>query len=356
MPALVLLALALQAPADSALAVTLDSARAAIGAPGAVAALIHPDGRLWTGASGVAATGRPALPSTPFEIGSVTKSYVAAAVIRLAARGAVDLDAAVVRYLPEAPVPEGATVRQLLNHTAGLADPMDNPGWVPQVLANPGRAWTPDDILALMGEPKFAPGAGWAYSNGGYVLLGQLLAERTGRTVGQALHDLVLEPLGLEATWFVAEDAPPSGIAHAYIDINGDGAPDDVGGFLPMTAFRTSASTAGALAATAGDVARFMRALHAGDALGRPWHGQMLTLVDRPDGLRYGLGVLVIPDLAGDEGWGHKGNSAGFSAAAFHVARTGTTVVVLTNAHLVDVTPVAAALLRAVSPEPSPRR
>jgi len=77
----------------------------------------------------------------------------------------------------------------------------------------------------------------------------------------------------------------------------------------------------------------------------------MTNWTDRPDGYRYGLGLLQIDAGSGDPGQrrsliGHKGNSAGFSASAFHDPASGTTVVVLTNAHATDVTPAVEALMR----------
>jgi CubicO group peptidase (beta-lactamase class C family) len=134
-------------------------------------------------------------------------------------------------------------------------------------------------------------------------------------------------------------------MAEAFIDITGDGSPAPVSLMMPWTAFRSSAGPAGAMVATASDAARWLHALAGGGVLDPDgWRG-MTTWVDRPDGNRYGLGLLRIE---GENGplIGHKGNSAGFSASAFHDPKTGITVVVLTNTHATDVTSAVEALMR----------
>jgi D-alanyl-D-alanine carboxypeptidase len=107
------------------------------------------DGELvWAGSSGRARDGRTELmPGTPLVIGSVTKTFVAAVVLQLAAEGRIDLDDRVRTYLPELDVPGGqVTIAQLLDHTSGLAD-VFNDTTRAGLETDPSHAWTAPELL-----------------------------------------------------------------------------------------------------------------------------------------------------------------------------------------------------------------
>jgi D-alanyl-D-alanine carboxypeptidase len=350
-PALVALLLAVACPAsltglqESSLQAVLDSVRSSMAIPGASAAVILPDGTRWGGASGIAAPGIPVVASTAFEVGSVTKVYTAAAILGLVAEGRIRLEDRLIAWFPDLPGGERITVRQLLNHTHGLHDPLQEPDFVPSVLQNPTREWALEDVLNRMKDPHFEPGAQWRYSNTGFHLLGAIAETVAGSAFAEVLAARVFDPLGLDATWYGPHDPDGAMVAAAYIDPSESGAPQPVSLLMPWTAFRTSAGPAGAVVATAGDAASFLHALATGELLPGPQWDQMTDWVERPDGHRYGLGLLEIED-ENRRLLGHKGNSAGYSASAFHDPASGITAVVLTNGHAVDVTPIVTALLR----------
>jgi D-alanyl-D-alanine carboxypeptidase len=331
---------------------TLDSARTRLGARGAAAALVTVDGRVWTGASGEAARGVPLTPETPFEIGSVTKTYTAAVLLRLTERGLLELDRPVSAWVPGAPRGDSVTLRQLLSHTAGVPDHMQAPATIPMLIGDPARRWAPHELLDIAaGEPAFAPGAGWAYSSTGFVVAGLAAEAAAGRPFHELLRE-VLDELGLEGTFLAPQEGVPESRAHAFLDVNGDGTPEDLSALLPPDAFLTAAWVAGALVAPAIEVARWTHALHTGGVLSAASYDEMTRLVERPDGRRYGLGLLVEERADGSRRLGHKGNSTGYSAVTWHVPAAGVTVAVLTNAHAVDVAPAAEALLTALSAGP----
>lgn len=332
---------------DPALREALEASRTRFSLVGASAAVIFPDGASWQGASGPAAPDTLATPATAFELGSVTKMYTAAVVLQLVAENRVRLDDALSRWFPQLQGADAITLTHLLNHTHGLHDPLQDPGYIPAVLQDPTRVWTLDDILRRMGAPHFAPGAGWRYSNTGYHLLGAVVEAETGGAFADALHARLFAPLGLADTWYGQTDPAGAAVAAAYIDPSGAGAPPQpISLMMPWTAFRSSAGPAGAIVATASDAARYLHALVNGSVLAESEWRRMTDWLDRPDGNRYGLGLLRI-ESDGEPLLGHKGNSAGYSAAAFHHPQSEITVAVLTNTHAVDVAPVATALLRA---------
>jgi len=332
---------------DQTLQTTLDSLRRAIGARGATAAVIFPDGRVWTGASGEAWAGRAATPATLFELGSITKTYSAALILRLAIAGRLTLDDTLARFLPDFPNARGVTLRQLLNHTSGIFNVTEDARYIPALIQNPARRWTAEDQFQFVGAPTFAPGTGWRYSNTGYLLLGLVAQQVGGANVVTLIRRELLTPLGLSHTFFEPDDTVSTEKAHAFVDVNKDGTAEDLSALIPRTAFITAAWTAGAITATAENAARWMRALHEGPLLDQRSRAEMQTTVKRPDGNRHGLGLLIIgegPTMLS----GHLGNSAGFSAAAFHAPALGITVALLTNADAIAMREPARALFSAV--------
>jgi D-alanyl-D-alanine carboxypeptidase len=333
--------------ADSALQASLDSSHAALAAPGAGAAVIFRDGRAWSGVSGIAATGVALDSETVFQLASVTKTYTAALALLLVEAGTLHLDDPLSTWYPDFVNASRITIRQLLNHTSGLHDPMQESDFVGAVLADPARTWAPEDLFARMKDPYFEPGAGWHYTNTGYHLLGRILEQVTGESIAALVRTRLIERIGLGRTYFGAVDSVPAPTAHAFIDIDDDGTPEDVSLFMSNTGFMTSAGAAGAILASASDAARYAEALHTGQLLSAQSYDAMTSWVDRPDGNRYGLGLLRV-ELDGTVLYGHRGNSAGFSAAVWHAPERGLTLAVLTNAHAVAVTPIVRALLSAV--------
>jgi D-alanyl-D-alanine carboxypeptidase len=326
----------------------LDSATASLDIPGAAAAVIFADGTEWEGARGIAGPGIPVGTTTAFELGSIAKVYTATVVMNLVAEGRLDLNHRLERWLPDIPGSGSITLVQLLNHTHGLHDPLQEPDFIPAVLADPGKVWTFDDVIARMRTPHFDPGAGWRYSNTGFHILGAIIEAVTDSSFADVLRASVLEPMELADTWYGPDDPDDTSLAAAYIDPSGSGVPQPVSLVMPWTAFRTSAGPAGAVVSTASNAASFLHQLATGSVLDDAEWSRMTTWVDRPDGHKYGAGLLRIEH---DDRTllGHKGNSAGYSAAAFHDQARGITAVVLTNAHAVDVTPIVTALLQAAA-------
>jgi D-alanyl-D-alanine carboxypeptidase len=308
--------------------------------------VILPDGGVWTGVHGLADSASRVTPETVFEIGSITKTFTAALVLRLATEGTLDLDAPFTRWVEGFPHRSHATLRRLLNHTSGLADAFDNPELIPTLIFDPERRWTPHATFAYAGEPSFAPGEGWDYSSTNYHLLGVVAVVAGGDSMSAQLRRRFLEPLGLRRTFYAAEESIAATIAHAYLDHDEDGEEDDMTLLVPRTAFLTAAGAAGCMVSSSPDLARWTRAFIAGSVIADSMRREMTEWVERPDGHRHGLGVLRV-EVDGVALLGHRGNSMGYSGAAWHAPEAGVTIVVLTNKHGVLVTPVVRALLHA---------
>jgi len=170
--------------------------------PGVALGILQ-DGKTRTAGWGVTSVENP-LPvtaSTLFQIGSITKTFTATAIMRLVEQGKLDLTARVRAYLPDFRVQDeqasaSATVHHLLTHTGG---------WAGDFFHGTGQG---DDALAryvadMATLPQLAPiGSQWSYNNAGFAVAGRLIERVTGRPFEAALQELVLGPLGLERCLF----------------------------------------------------------------------------------------------------------------------------------------------------------
>ena len=250
-----------------ALEQALDDARREAGVPGVSAAVVLPDGTLWTGVGGRADIGaaRAVTPRTVFAAGSTTKTYLAALVLKLAEQGKLSLDDRLARWMPAFPRSRRITVRQLLNHTAGTKD-FDSPAMqtaaarFSRAIRNRERPrWTPEKTLSFVHGSAGVPGHAWRYSNTNYILLGIIVRAVSGTRVDTALQTRLLRPQHLRDLALQPDAMPRGPLARGYADADGDGTPEPVRGdlvYLPTRADATIAWTAGGLAATPRGLAR----------------------------------------------------------------------------------------------------
>ena len=329
----------------------LDDWRVRTGAPAAVIGLRLADGRTAIAASGQAdeVAGLPLTVDDRFRVGSITKTFVAALILQLAAEGQLDIDARLSRYLPAAPHSEQITVRQLLDHTSGLADFALQPRYVISMLTAPSRRWTAEETIAVIADEalEFEPGSRWEYSNTNYVVLGQLAEQVGGASVAQLLRERIYQPLGLDSTFLEEEeDGPPMRVA-GHVDLDNDGEADSVRD-IPYTAIVTSGAAAGGISANALDVLDFASGLFDGRLLDEDSLDEMLTV--EPPSTDYGLGI-ASRTLAGREAWGHGGAIPGFSAL-FVRANDGTIGVGMANQTDLEMAEVVRSAARAASDLP----
>ena len=267
-----------------------------------------------------------------FRVGSVTKTFVAVVVLQLVAGGQLQLDDTVEEWLPGL-VPAGSeiTVRQLLSHTSGLYDYVDDPRVFAAYAQDPGHAWAPRELLAIAFEhpARSDPGDRYAYSSTNYLRLGLIVEAATGQPLAAALQARVFEPLGLERTTFDARY-----VRGPYV--HGHRAPSHHGVVTgePRDTSDEAASwawAAGAVVSTADELNRFFAALLGGRLLEPPELREMETLV--PAGaLRYGLGLAVFPTSCGDA-WGHTGNAQGTVTVAWNRRDASRQVVLVVNTY-----------------------
>jgi D-alanyl-D-alanine carboxypeptidase len=285
------------------------------GIVGAAAAVVFADGTEWSGTSGRSHGSVPIRPHTPFEVGSVTKTFVAATILRLVEEGVLSLEDNLGELLPSLDHPHLAkeiTVRQLLNHRAGTYNFGDDTDFRIALFSDWSRRWTPEEILDFLKSPYFAPDAAGQYSNTGYVLLGMIIRSVTGSSVAAEIRRTVLERASLRSTFLGGEEDWVGELAHPHLDFDGDGIHEDLGGHSQM-AILTGFWTSGAMVSTAGDVARFGAALFDGTLLTPASLAAMRMFQSLDIGgayYDYGLGLMRF-DILGREHWVHTGGLFG---------------------------------------------
>lgn len=328
---------------DPALAAALDQRiegiAARYGVEGASAAVILPDGAVWTGADGNSTAEARVAPDMVFGIGSGTKTYTAALLLLLAEEGEVDLDAGVGTYLPwlvDYPnIPGTITLRQLLAHRSGIRNYTSNPNFGAVLFSDPAHLFTPDEILAFVGTPLFAPGTQWSYSNTNYYLAGLVIEAVTGVSAAEAFAARFAGPMGLAHTRFGWEPVPEGQQwAHGWATVSGGGS-IDLTTMSPNSNF-SAAYTAGGLVSTAEESARWARVLWGGDVLSPASFAQMTTLSafqnTFPGGRTYGYGLGVFALILGDTPvWAHSGRIAGYMGSMAYDPTRDVSIAVLAN-------------------------
>jgi D-alanyl-D-alanine carboxypeptidase len=267
----------------------------------------------------------PASARTVYRIGSITKQFTAAAVMRLVDEGKLALDDTLGKLLPNVvPAWRGISLRRLLNHTSGIRSYTSlGPRWQ--------RRWredmTPDTIVGLVRDDTldFAPGARWRYNNTGYVLLGMIIERVAGKPYATYLEEAVYRPLGLSQTYYCSERPIIKNRARGY---QRDGRQLVNAEYLSMT----QPFSAGALCSTVGDLIAWQRALVGGRVVRPASYAAMTTPEPLDDGkpLTYGYG-LGVGTFEKRRRVSHGGGIHGFNTELAYYPDDTLHVVVLAN-------------------------
>ncbi|MFE6056834.1 serine hydrolase domain-containing protein [Kitasatospora sp. NPDC056446] len=278
-------------------------------------AAVREDGRLvWRDATGVAdlATRAPADPEGRFRIGSSTKTFVATTLLQLVGEHRLDLDDHLESLLPGiVPNSTGITVRQLLNHTSGVADYTKDPafdfyqpGWL-----TTGRftSYSLRDLVGIADRypPTFAPGQDWKYSNTNYILVAMIIEKLTGHSWSDEVTRRIIRPLHLTGT-SLPGDLPfiPGPHAHGYLKT--------ATGPVDVTLLNPSmAGPSGGAVSTTADLTAFLRALFGGRLLRPAELAAMQQTTTHGEGRTYGLGIQRMDTPCGPV-WGHAGGIPGY--------------------------------------------
>jgi len=293
-----------------------------------VAVLIARDGKvLFQGGFGFAdlAGKTPVTPETKFRIGSTSKQFTAAAILKLAEEKKLALTDPLAKFFPDFPRAGEITLHQLLTHTSGIHSYTDKPAFISRV----SEPITPAQLIAWFRDdpPDFAPGAGFHYNNSAYFLAGEIVAKVSGKPFADYLRETFFAPLGMKDTGIYVNAVPPSGMATGYSFSKGK-----LGAALDWD--MSWAGGAGALYSTVGDLFRWNEALYGGRVISEASVKLATTPYPLPagvDGMRYGYG-LVLSEFKRLPVISHGGGLNGWSSELLRLPAQTCTVAVLANA------------------------
>lgn len=300
----------------------IDSIRTANNLKGISACIIYPGVGTWKGVTGISHGGFTITPEMEFGIGSNTKLFTGVLLLKLAENNLINLNDSLYKYLPNyTNVNPNITIRQLLNHTSGLADVNDVIGYTDSILTNPNRIYLPSEVMTWVGPPLFPAGTGWNYSNTNYILAGMIAESVTGKKYGKLLHDSILSPLKLDSTFLGVYDTILYTIAHPW-QLGVDKFS------TPRKALNSVAWSAGAMYSTSGEMAQWYKALMNGKILKSTSFGEMTTFVGSGN---YGVG-LYSASVLGRTVWHHTGTIwGGYNSSMVYDTTSGIVISVLIN-------------------------
>ena len=244
----------------------------------------------------------------PFHIASIGKTFTATLISMLAERGVISFDDPIICYLPDTSLEnlfffegkdyaEQVTIKELLSHTSGVADFFEDPvikgiPFAEDIINNPGTFWTPDTLLDFSRHNQKSvgkPGDVFHYSDTGYILLGKIIEEVTGKPFHVNLHDEFFVPLGMNDSYlmFHSEPAnqPKKPIQKIWLNDT------EVSQFTSLS----SDWAGGGIVSTTADLLKFHQALRNGQLISHTMLEKMESFDNEfMPGIDYGLGMMEI--------------------------------------------------------------
>lgn len=306
------------------------------GLPGVSLYVNDPDG-LWIGAAGYADIKEKTrfTPCHISKVASITKMFVAVVALQLVEENVLQLDEPVAQYLPGEVLDHvknsrTVTLHQLLNHTSGIYDLIDNNKFYLDVLNNPAKKRSLMELVKFAyDEPAvFSPGSDAGYSNTNTLLVSLVLEHVTGDSHEQLLKERILDPLGLHDTYYGNFDVLPSNTAQGYFDLYNTNTIVNVSNYFTAYGY-------GGMYSTLADLKVFISALLIDKTLLTEESLQtMLTFNPKVEnGKLLGTGIFKdFIDLGEDKyAYGHRGRDLGYTADLFWFPNQNTIMVMFLN-------------------------
>lgn len=279
-----------------------------------------------------------------YRIGSLTKQFTAAGILKLAENGRLRIDDPLRRYFPDFPNSGQVTLRQLLNHTAGIHD---DSGEEPQSC----EPQPTDNIQIVMsiGRQKqvldFSPGTAWRYSNANYLVLGGVIEKASGMGLREFMQHNLFLAANMDASAVDDETEVLRNRASGYTPAGGRPPRYTNAAYLPVA----QAGGAGSMRSTVGDLCRWHAALTDGRVISPQSFREMMqparlqtgvlastnrfSKEDRASfaGTEYGMGLVLATDVRGQRVIAHNGGINGFASYLATYLEKQLTVAILTN-------------------------
>ncbi|MFT5168786.1 MAG: D-alanyl-D-alanine carboxypeptidase [Saprospiraceae bacterium] len=309
------------------------------GLPG-ISILIRNGNGVWAGSSGMAdiAKNVPMLPCHVSKIASITKTYIGVLSMILVEETELNLDDPLTKWLDEKYTSkvknaDKATFRQVLNHSSGIADVIDDNKFYLSVLNDPSRFWEPEALLEFVygDEPSFEVGTSTAYSNTNFLLATMVIEAASGRPHEDLLKEKVLNPLNADNTYYHWHDALPDFVAQGYFDLYNNGT------ILNISNYNTGSGNGyGGIYATVYEMQNFIESLLRDKTLlPQSSLDKMLDFEPLVEGKDRRLGLGIMKDFLerpeNEFGIGHRGRDLGYTADCYYFPNQDATLVYLIN-------------------------
>jgi D-alanyl-D-alanine carboxypeptidase len=283
-------------------------------------------------------------PSNLFQIGSNTKAYTAALILRLEAAGVLSINDTLGKWLPQYPAWSNVTIKQLLNMTSGIPSYDLTAAQIADYGSNPYVEDTLPQLVAYVYPTTSS--TPWLYSNTGYILLEMIINEASSSHDYQTELAGLITAAGLTNTFYQPYFYPSSVtqrlVAGYYVNTD----PPDIPQLLNADTSAYSlgwAQAAGGMVSTPQDLTVWVRALLEGNILAQKQRAELLSLVSVKTGQPiaqttpsdpggFGLGIFSVdePTLGGTF-WGYQGSTIGYRAAYGYFPTTGLIICIFTN-------------------------
>ncbi len=291
---------------------------------GMAASVYLPGQGIWKGSKGLSYNGKLLDADMLFGIASNTKAFVSVIILKLVRSHKITLEDPLKKWIPNFKnINPNITIRQLLNHSSGISDPIFVSPYVDTLMKYPKREFSPNEVLGWVGPPLFSPGSNWSYSNINYIVAGMIAESATGHHISQLIRDSILIPLKLNSTFYDTKEAERGNLAHRWF--NGIDYHDTA-----RIALNTAGGCAGALFSNAGDMALWYHELMEGGVLDSSSMRELRTFIPTGSAYSYGLG-LERQSFFGHTVWGHGGSTWGYKSRMAYDSCSGIVVCGLAN-------------------------
>ncbi|HAT9851945.1 TPA: serine hydrolase [Legionella pneumophila subsp. pneumophila] len=286
--------------------------------------------------------------NTYFQIGSITKSFTAALILKLEAEGKLNINQTIGDWLPEYDDWKGITIKQLLNMTSTIPGYATIPTLADSITDNPKKQWTSKELVDLAYGYKH-PTSGYNYSDTNYLILGMIIEKVTHDSFHNQLQEKILKPLQLKETYYITDSYTPyflKKMPESYY--YGRTVENLKHGQKSTNDNLSMAGPAGAIVATTSDVAKWIKALFSSDFLLPKQQMELKSLIsmktgtpishvdsEEPNG--FGLGVVqgYKPQLG--KYWYYEGDTVGFRVLyIYHPCNEKIVVIALNSSPFVD--------------------
>lgn len=317
----------------------LDSVCTANKIKSASVAVLVPEGGIWKSTFGESYPGVPMQTEMLLGIGSNTKTFSSALLLKLQEAGKVSLDDTIGQWIHNKPFVDGQiTIKQCLNHTSGIFSYTSFPSLNDSILADPFRVWKFEDMLDFLNAPSFPKGTSWEYSNTNYIIAGIIIQSILGKDLATCYKENFFVPLGLNNTILYPQQTSGLEMAHPWTMNNPDNKLEDMlswSGYSNAALF-SMAGPAGGIMSTAEDNVKFWNQLMNGKIIDSASLNKMLTFINLGYSsghlVGYGLGIFRYSSFwHGHTILCHGGTLPGFLNENAVDQKTGICISVLSN-------------------------